>query len=130
MSGRITKRVRELRITLPNPSTPPAVYEQGGVPAKVAQESAKLQEPRSRSDPSELPVSNSVVPAPPVPVAPMHAQPSAPKRTTPDFVTRLLDQEELASMRRRATISSRREISLRLGSSLNEALKPATLAQH
>ena len=78
--------------------------EQGRVSAKAAQESGNLQEPRSRSDPSELPVSTStaVGPAPSMPVAPTPAQPSAPKRTTPDFVTRQLDQEELASMRQRA----------------------------
>ena len=78
--------------------------EQGGVSAKAAQESGNLQEPRSRSEPSELPVSTStaVGPAPSMPVAPTPVQPSAPKGTTPDFVTRQLDQEELASMRQRA----------------------------
>src|SRR6516164_552023 len=35
--------------------------EQGGVPAKVAQVSGNPEEPRSRSDPSELSVSTSVV---------------------------------------------------------------------
>ena len=78
--------------------------EQGRVSAKAAQESGNLQEPRSQSDPSELPVSTStaVGSAPSMPVAPTPVQPSAPKRTTPDFVTRQLDQEELASMRQRA----------------------------
>jgi hypothetical protein len=77
--------------------------EQGRVSAKAAQVSGNLQEPRSRSDPSELPVSTSTAVGPPsMPVAPTPVQPSAPKRTTPDFVTRQLDQEELASMRQRA----------------------------
>ena len=77
--------------------------EEGHVSAKAAQEAGNLQEPRSRSDPSELSVSTSTAVGPPsMPVAPTLVQPSAPKRTTPDFVTRQLDQEELASMRQRA----------------------------
>jgi hypothetical protein len=77
---------------------------QTGVSAKAAQESGNLQEPRSRSDPSELPVSTftAVAPAPSLPVAPTRAPPSAPNRTIPDFVTRQLDRDELASMRQRA----------------------------
>ena len=77
--------------------------EQGHVSAKVAQETESPQEPRSQSDPSELPVSTSTAVGPPsMPVALTPVQPLAPKRTTPDFVTRQLDQEELASMRQRA----------------------------
>jgi hypothetical protein len=86
-----------------SPKTPPS-NRHGGVSAKAAQESGNLQVPRSRSDPSELPVSTStaVGSAPSVPVAPTRAQPSAPNRTIPDFVTRQLDRDELASMRQRA----------------------------
>ena len=75
--------------------------EQGRVSAKTAQESGNLQEPRNRSE-LAVAISTAVDPAPPVPVAPTPVQPLAPKRTTPDFVTRQLDQEELASMRQRA----------------------------
>ncbi len=77
--------------------------EQGRVSAKAAQESGNLQETRSRPDPSKLPVSTDNATGPPsMPVAPTPVPPSAAKRTTPDFVTRQLDQEELASMRQRA----------------------------
>jgi cytoskeletal protein RodZ len=48
---------------------------QTGVSAKAAQESGNLQEPRSRSDPSEF---TAVAPAPSVPVAPTRAPPSIP----------------------------------------------------
>jgi hypothetical protein len=68
-------------------------------PLSNAQESGNLQEPRSRFDLSEF---TAVAPAPSVPVAPTRAPPSAPNRTIPDFVTRLLDRDELASMRQRA----------------------------
>jgi hypothetical protein len=73
--------------------------EQGGVSAKAAQESGNLQEPRSRFDLSEF---TAVAPAPSVPVAPTRAPPSALNRTIPDFVTRQLDRDELASMLQRA----------------------------
>ena len=73
--------------------------EQNGVSAKVAKESGDLLEPTSRSDPSEV---IAVAPAPSMPLAPGLVPPSAPNRTIPDFVTRQLDPDELASMRQRA----------------------------
>jgi len=77
----------------------PLSNRQGGVSAKAAQESGNLQEPRSRFDLSEF---TAVAPAPSVPVAPTRAPPSALNRTIPDFVTRQLDRDELASMLQRA----------------------------
>jgi hypothetical protein len=65
--------------------------------ANVAQKSGNLQEPRGRSDPSELPVSTFTAVAP----APVSAS-TNPNRTIPDFVTRQLDRGELASMLQRA----------------------------
>jgi hypothetical protein len=73
--------------------------EQNGASAKVAKESGDLLEPTSRSDPSEV---IAVAPAPSMPLAPGLVPPSAPNRTKPDFVTRQLDPDELASMRQRA----------------------------
>jgi TPR repeat protein len=67
--------------------------------AKVARESGNLLEPSSRSDPSEV---TAVAPITSIPVAPGHVLSSAPNRTSPEFVTRQLDRDELASMRQRA----------------------------
>jgi hypothetical protein len=66
---------------------------------KVAKDSENLLEPSSRSDPSEV---TAVAPTTSVPVAPGHVLSSAPNRTSPEFVTRQLDRDELASMRQRA----------------------------
>jgi hypothetical protein len=66
-------------------------------PAKVAKVSENLLS--SRSDSSEV---TAVAPIPSVPVAPGHVPSSAPNRTLPEFVTRQLDRDELASMRQRA----------------------------
>ena len=63
------------------------------------EESGDLLEPRSRSDPSEV---VTVAPAPSVPLTPGLVPSSAPNRTLPEFVTRQLDLDELASMRQRA----------------------------
>ena len=67
--------------------------------AKVARESGNLLERSSRSDPSEV---TAVAPTTSVPVAPGHVLSSAPNRTSPEFVTRQLDRDELASMCQRA----------------------------
>jgi len=85
------------------PKTLPADRERD-VSANAAQESGNLQEPRSRPDPSEPPGATlaAIAPAQSVPVAATRAPASAPIRTTPDFVTRQLDREEMASMLLRA----------------------------
>ena len=75
------------------PKMPPS-NRHPGVSPKAAEESGNLQEPRSRSDPGEF---TAVASAPSVPVVPTRAPSSA-----PDFVTRQLDREELASMLQRA----------------------------
>jgi hypothetical protein len=67
--------------------------------ANVAKESGNLVGPSNRSDPSEV---TAVAPTRSVPVAPARVPSSAPNRTLPEFVTRQLDRDELASMRQRA----------------------------
>ena len=72
----------------------------------------------------------AVAPAPSVPVAPGLEPSSAPNRTLPEFVTRQLDRDELASMFQRADDFIKLGDSLRRGSCLNAGLKLAKLAQH
>ena len=104
---------------------------QGGVSAKAAQESGNLQEPRSQFDLSEF---TAVAPAPSVPVAPGLEPSSAPNRTLPEFVTRQLDRDELASMFQRADdfiksgdLSSARLL-LKRGAEAGDARATLTLA--
>ena len=90
-----------------------------------------LQEPRSRFRPERV---HRCRPGPVVPVAPTRAPPSALNRTIPDFVTRQLDRDELASMLQRADdfiksgdLSSARLL-LRRGAEAGDARATLTLA--
>ncbi len=98
-SVRSLLRTDVVRAGLLGTSVATDLAEQNGVSAKLAKVSGDLLEPRSRSDPSEV---ITVATTPSAPVAPGLVPPSAPNRTLPEFVTRQLDRDELASMRQRA----------------------------